>query len=216
MNAASMADMIIDAISSNQQMTNPEEDKRVFEAGLNRILQNPELCREALAAAFDAAKARTLLTAAKIDNISGQDVRNIFDEVMQQEVSPLAEEATPDFAYETIGTPGSIEQQAVLEDLDITTLTLSNGVRVNLKPVSFSKGSISVNAHIDGGSLRLMHTPGLTTMAGRVMILGGLEAHPITEIEKIMAGKNVGIHFGIGADRFNVRANTTAADLQAQ
>ena len=214
--AAQMAGNFIDAISNNLKMTTPAEDKKQFEAGLMRILQNPDLCRQALKQEFDSSRARLMLSGAKVAGITEADLRNLYDSVMQQPVTPPAAEEVPAFAYENIGTPGSIEQQAVIEDQGITTLTLSNGIRVNLKPVDFSQGSISINAYIDGGSLRLTHQPGLSTMASQVMSMGGLEAHDLNEMEKILAGRSVGMSFGIGSDRFHFGGSTTEADFEME
>ena len=215
-NAAEMASSLISAISEQDKMTTPAEDKRQFEAGLVRVLQNPDLCRQALEKEFATDRVKLMLTGAKVEGISGADLRKIYNAVMQMEVTPPVAEELPPFAYENIGTPGSIEQQAVIEDQGITTLTLSNGIRINLKPVDFSRGSISINAYIDGGALRLTHIPGLSTMTSQVMRMGGLEAHDVTELEKILAGRNVGIGFGLGLDRFSMGGNTTAADFELQ
>ncbi len=215
-NAATMADSLVNCISEQDTMTTPEEDLRVFELGLARIKQAPELCRQALNEAFDSARAKLMLTGAKAAGISGESLRSLYNKVMQQEVSAPVVEELPPFAYEQLGAPGSIEKQAIIEDLGVTTLTLSNGIRVNLKPVDFSRGSISVIANIDGGSLRLARTPGLAAMAGSVMRYGGLEAHTLTELEKILSGHNVGLNFGIGSDRFTLGGTTTAADFELQ
>lgn len=214
--AAGMASRLIGALSDREKMTTPAEDKRAFETALARITATPDLCRQALEKAFDSARARLILTGAEVSEITGADLRNLFNKVMEQEVTPPVVEELPPFAYENPGDAGHIEKQALIEDLGITTLTLSNGIRVNLKPVDFSKGSISIQALIDGGSLRLAHTPGLATMASQVMRMGGLEAHDLTELEKIMAGRNVGVHFGMSSDRFSMSGSTTAADFELQ
>lgn len=215
-NAAGMAERLIDALSEETALVAPDEERRVFEAGLARITGNPDLCRQALQRAYDATRAKLMLTGSLPQGINAGSLRTAYDQIMQQEVTPPAVEETAPFAYDSIGEPGSIEQQAVIEDQGITVLTLSNGIRVNLKPVDFSKGSISVKAYIDGGSLRLTHTPGLPQMATQVMNRSGLEAHDITDLEKLLAGHSVRMHFGIGEDRFCVSGNTTAADLELQ
>lgn len=214
--AASMANNLIECISDKSVMTTPAEDLRVFKLSKEKILQNPDICRAALAKAFDSARAKLMLSGAQVEGITGETLRGIYNKVMQMEVTPPVAEKLPPFAYEKIGEPGSIETQGKIEDMGVTTLTLSNGIRINLKPVAFSKGSISVNAHIDGGSLRLLHTPGLATMAGSVMRQGGLEAHDVTELEQILAGRNVGVGFSIGADRFSMGGSTTQADFELQ
>ncbi len=215
-NAASMADKLIDALEEGDKVTTPDEDKRAYEAGLELIMKDPDSCRRALVKAFDASRAKLMLSGAQMEGITPADLRKVYDTVMQQEITPPEVKELPPFAYDTIGTPGDIEKQATIEDQGITTLTLSNGVRVNLKPVDFSKGHISVNACIDGGSLRLTKTPGLAMLAGVVMRLGGLEAHSLTELEQILAGKSVGLNFGISADRFNASGSTTPDDFELQ
>lgn len=215
-NAASMAESLIDALAEGTKVTTPEEDKRAFEAGLSAVMSDPDSCRRALEQAFDTARTKIMLSGAAVGNIKPEDLRHLFNDIMGQEITPPAMEERPVFAYDEIGTPGSIEQQAVIEDQGITTLTLSNGIRVNLKPVDFSQGNISVNACIDGGSLRLTQTPGLAVLAGHVMRLGGLEAHSLTQLEQILAGNNVGLQFSVGSDRFSVSGNTTPEDFELQ
>ena len=215
-NAASMASLLIDSLDTKTKVTTPEEDQRAFEAGITRIMMDPDICRRALNEAFDAARAKLMLTGARVGGITPENLRKVYDSVIQQELTPPVVEELPPFAYDTIGEPGSIEKQAVIEDLGVTTLTLSNGVRINLKPVDFSKGSISVNACIDGGALRLLQTPGLAMLAGPVMRMGGLEAHDVTDLEKILAGRNVALNFGVSSDRFSASANTTPEDFELQ
>ncbi len=214
--AAGMADQLVDALSEETAITTPIEELRVHDAGMARIMQNPDLCRQALSKAFEATRTKLMISGTLPEGIGKTELRNAFDSVMQQEVTPPVTEEVNPFAYDTIGTPGSIEKQAFIEDLGITTLTLSNGIRVNLKPVDFSKGLISVKAFIDGGSLRLIQTPGLGKMAAMVMNLGGLEAHELTELEKIFAGRSAGMHFSMGPDRFCMSGETTAADIETQ
>ena len=214
--AANMANRLVDALSENARMTTPQENERIFTAGVREIMQNPDLCRQALEKEFDTGRARLTLSGANVKGISSTQIRELFNKVMQLEITPPAAEEKPVFAYTKIGEPGQIEQQAVIEDLGITTLTLSNGIRINLKPVDFVKGGISISACIDGGTLRLSQIPGLAQMAGQVMQQGGLEAHTVTDLEKIIAGHNVNVHFGMGSDRFQVSGNTTAADFEMQ
>ena len=215
-NASTMASHLIDSLDSKTKATTPEEDKRAFEAGIDQIMKDPDSCRRALNEAFDSDRAKLMLSGAKVEGIAPEELRKVYNSVMQQEITPPVAEELPPFAYDTIGEPGSIETQTHIEDLGVTTLTLSNGVRVNLKPVDFSKGNISVNACIDGGALRLLKNPGLATLAGPVMRQGGLEAHDVTDLEKILAGNNVALNFGVSADRFNASGTTTPEDFELQ
>lgn len=87
-------------------------------------------------------------------------------------------------------------------DLGVTQLTLSNGVRVNLKPTEFDKDSINITFAVDGGELsRPEKASGLELFANAVMNGGGLKDHSNDELAAIMAGKKVGVGFSM-TDRF--------------
>ncbi len=214
--AAAMAERIIGSIQDKELLTTPQEDSRSFAMALNAVMKDPDICRKALEKAFDASRARLVMSGAKVQDNEPSDIRDVFNMVMQSEVSAPEAEELPPFAYDQMGEAGSIAKQSFIEDLGITTLTLSNGIRINLKPVDFQKGSIKVGVCIDGGSMRMLDKPGLATMAGMVMQQGGLEAHDLTELEKIMAGEHVSMNFGLSADRIRLSGNTTAEDFELQ
>ncbi|MBR5194871.1 MAG: insulinase family protein [Akkermansia sp.] len=214
--AAAMAERIIDCLDNKEVQTDPQESQRSFNMALDVVRKNPDICRQALEKAFDTTRVRLAMNGAKVQDNEPSDLRDVFNMVMQQEVSAPEADELPPFAYDQLGEPGSITEQAVIEDLGITTLTLSNGIRINLKPVDFQKGSIKIGAYIDGGSIRMLDKPGLAAMAGSVMQQGGLEAHDLTELEKIMAGEHVSLNFGMGADRIRLSGSTTAEDFELQ
>ena len=214
--ATAMAERIISSLSDKEVLTDPQESLRSFEAGVAEVMKNPDVCRKALEKAFDTTRVRLLMSGAKVQDTPANALRQLFEGVMQQEVSAPKVDELPPFAYDQMGEAGTIEKQQYLEDLGITTLTLSNGIRINLKPVDFQRGSIKVSAYVDGGSMRMLSTPGLSAMAGSVMHHGGLEAHDLTELEQIMAGKQVSMNFGMGLDRMRFGGSTTAEDFELQ
>ena len=214
--AAAMAERLVSSIQDKEVPTTPQEDHRSFMKALEVVMKDPDICRKALEQAFDTSRVRLAMSGAKVQDNEPGDLRDVFNVVMQQEVSAPAVEELPAFAYDQMGEPGSITEQNYIEDLGITTLTLSNGIRVNLKPVDFQKGSIKIGACIDGGSIRMLGKPGLAAMTGSVMQMGGLEAHDLTELEKIMAGEQVSMNFGMGADRIRLGGSTTAEDFELQ
>ncbi|MBR4107944.1 MAG: insulinase family protein [Akkermansia sp.] len=211
-----MADTIINAMREHSMLTAPAEDLRAFRLGLQRILANPELCREALRQAFDAGRVRLALMGTVPEGVDEAALRAHFEALMQEEVSRPQEEKLKPFAYEQIGTPGTIVAIQQHEAPKLTTLTLSNGVRVNFKQVDFRKGSVNITVGIDGGLLRLTQQPGLESMAVSVMQRGGLEAHSASELKRLMAGHRVSTGFWVDADRFFFSGHTTAEDLELQ
>ena len=107
--------------------------------------------------------------------------------------------------------------RAEAADLGVTQLTLSNGVRVNLKPTEFDKDSINITFAVDGGELsRPEKASGLELFAGAVMNGGGLKDHSNDELAAIMAGKKVGVGFSMTDRSFLLSGNTSKEDLETQ
>lgn len=214
--ADAMASNLVEALSNHSAMTTPQEDMRVFEAGAKQILSHPEVCTAALAKAYDPGKVKLTMSGAIPEGVSHETLRQAYEESAKAEVQkPEWQEAKP-FAYDDLGAPGSIVQQTSLGDIGVTTLVLSNGVKVNLKPLDFNKGNITVTAAIDGGSFSLPSKPGLAMAAQSVMNLGGLEAHSLDELNRLMLGHNVALHFSTSDTRFLFSGSTTEDDLELQ
>ena len=214
--AKNMATQLIRALCNEEKLTAPQEDLRAAKLGLERIFADPDLCRRALAEVFAPEKACLTMTGALPEGVTEADLRAAYDRALQAEVpEPESRELRP-FAYETIGIPGTVVSQSYVDDLGATLITLSNGVRVNLKPLNFRKGSIHVAAAVDGGSMSLPDTPGLTSMITAVVKRGGLQEHSMDELERLFAGNHVGLNFGMSQTRFIYSGSTNMKDLELQ
>lgn len=214
--ADAMASGIVSALSNHAAITDPQEDLRVFEAGVKQVLSRPEACVEALAKAYDASRVKLFMSGSVPDGVTAESLRQAYTAASLAEVKPPVQEEAKPFAYEHIGEPGSIVQQDVIEAIGVTVLTLSNGIKVNLKPLDFNKGTMSVTAAVDGGSLRMPPKPGLAMVTDSVVNLGGLEAHSRDELNRLMLGRNVSLNFSSGETRFLFSGGTTEEDLEWQ
>ncbi len=211
-----MAKTLIDDLGEGDVMTSPMEDKRAFVEGLKLIMADLDLCRSALAAAYDESKASLSLSGTLAPNANEEVLKKSFEAACTQKLSAPVKMEELVFAYDKIAKPGKIVQRAELADIGVTTLTLSNGIRVNLKPVDFDKGSISVVAALDGGVLALPRTSGLALFASSVMGTGGLEAHSMEELKSLLAGKKLGMSFELANEHMNFSGTTRIEDLEMQ
>ncbi len=214
--AKTVAEALVATLADKLLFTTPAEDIRAYTAGIARILATPSICRVALQNAYEGDRARLSLAGKVPEGLSAETLTATYRSLRQQEVTPAEEQQLAPFAYNDIGEAGSVVNQQVYEDVGITTLTLSNGVRVNLKPIDFRKGNIAVSAAVDGGSLRLAHTPALAHMANAVMTHGGLEAHSTDDINRLFVGNNVEYRFSMDEERFIFSGNTSPRDLELQ
>ncbi len=214
--AADMANRLVDHIAERTIPTSPEESMKVLQGALQLISQNPDCCRAALEAAFDYNRAKLTMSGSIPEGLTEAGLRETFQASAAMKVQkPELRPAKP-FAYDNVGEPGSIVKKEHIADLDVTTLTLSNGVRVNLKKTAFRKGAMTVSAAVDGGTMLLPTTPGLNMVADNVMRLSALAEHDLDELKRIMMGHNVDLNFGMSDRRFTFSGGTTEKDLEMQ
>ena len=218
--AQTMATILVKALSNNLAFTDPAQNLSIARHAVQQLMDarraGHDTAREALEKAFDAAQAKLSLIGVVPEDVSAPALRAAYEHTLQGVPAPPEQQKQLTFAYETIGMPGVIMHREDLTDLGITRLTLSNGVKINLKPIDFRKGSISVTAAVDGGAIALPPTPGLATMVSAVMRRGGLQEHSIDDIERITAGKQVGLTFSLGQTRFLFSGRTNAKNFELQ
>ncbi|PYK15052.1 MAG: peptidase M16, partial [Verrucomicrobia bacterium] len=119
-----------------------------------------------------------------------------------------------DWSYIDFGTPGKVAKRERIADLDIELVTFANGVRLNLKKTDFEAGSIGISARIGNGTITQPASQrGLTALAGATLVEGGLGKHSLDDVQRIFAGKNVGLQFRPEFETFGFSGDTTRDDL---
>jgi zinc protease len=95
--------------------------------------------------------------------------------------------------------PGTIVEEARDDKLDLTRLTLSNGVKVILKPTTFRKDQVLLGALRYGGQ-SLFDATDLPNVrhSGPVVGAMGLGDFSPVDLHKIMAGRSAAVTVGLG------------------
>lgn len=212
-NSADLAEDLVSAMGKNEVFTTPEEDLRIVKLALDRL--TAEDCHKALKNEWSKGTEQLCITGK--EKLSSEEALATLTKSQAQKVEAQAERKLSAFAYDKLGQPGTVLKQDKIDDLDVTQITLSNGIKISLKPTSFEKNTINMLVRIDGGKLTLpAGKNGLAMMAAQVMNAGGLEAHSAEELGKILAEKRVGWSFGIDDEAFTFSGGTTAQDVEMQ
>lgn len=213
--AADMAKSLVASLADNELPTDPAEDMRVFETAMKSM--TPEQCREALCRRWQSAPAAVAATGKAPEELTDETLLKAYLDSNKSEAAKPEAIIDKPFAYDSVGQPGKIAAEREIADLGVTQLELENGVRVNLKPTPFTQGKINVRAALDGGKLsQPKGKPGLDALAAAVMNLGGLEAHSSVDLQRLFAGRTVGVSFAVDGDRFLLSGTTTPEDLELQ
>lgn len=135
-----------------------------------------------------------------------EELLQILLTTRNDEVEPYAEETFNRPLIDTLPVAGTLVEARKDEDFDATVWRLSNGVTVILKKTDFKDDQILMAASSHGGtSSYALQDPVNSKMAGQVAPLGGVGDFSLTELPKVLAGKNISISplLGIMKQGFN-------------
>jgi len=116
---------------------------------------------------------------------------------------------------EPLPTPGAVAKTVVKEAAGITEWTLSNGVRVVLKPTTFKQDEILIRAFSPGGtSLASDQDFVAAETASQVVAEGGLGTLSTVDLSKKLAGKTSIVRADIGEMYEGLGGRTLRRDLE--
>jgi zinc protease len=213
--SSSLAMALVSSINSERVFTHPKESLRITKQALEAL--TAEKCHQALQS-FWKDKDLTMTLTTKVAPEKGDELlTELFEKSRAVKVDPPEKKGTQTFAYTTFGKPGTVTSRKEVKDLDFTQLILSNNIRVNLKRTEFQKNSISMIGRFGNGQLtQPLDKPSLQMFTGMILNAGGLGKHSVDDLQRILAGRNVGGDFSVGEDAFMMSGRTTEEDLELQ
>ncbi|WP_342087007.1 M16 family metallopeptidase [Dyadobacter sp. OTU695] len=157
------------------------------------VIMGPEKSKETLPTEADI---RSLL------NEAGKDVTAYVDDVVD---APLLK-AEP--------TPGKVTAEKTLEKLGVTELTLSNGVKVLLKPTDFKNDEILIKATAKGGYSLFPDERETGIFTSYLVQSGGVGPYNQTQLQKFLAGKTASAGPYVSELTEGIGGNTNPKDLE--
>jgi zinc protease len=135
--------------------------------------------------------------------------------VKNEEIEAPVEEVLRENLVEKAPKTGKIKKTAYNETLGTTEWTLSNGVRVVVKPTTFKQDEILFYAFSQGGN-SLVATIDLPSaaLATSVVELGGLADMSATDLQKALTGKRVSLSPSISEYSESMNGTSTVKDLE--
>ena len=111
--------------------------------------------------------------------------------------------------------PGKIKKEMAGQVTSTTEWTLSNGIKVIIKPTKFKDDEIRMTAWSDGGlSLVSLEDLPSAMFATPVISQSGLGSFSLTELNKKMAGKIASVSTSIGQYEEAMRGSSSVKDLE--
>lgn len=144
-----------------------------------------------------------------------EELLRTFLKAQQMEVEPYKETISNEPLIPVLPIPGKITETKTDQRFGATVFTLSNGIKVVLKPTEFKKDEILMTATSPGGST-LFGAKDIDNLKvfNDVIEIGGLGNFSATELGKRLAGKKVSCALSLGQDSENVNGSVAPSDLQ--
>ncbi len=141
-------------------------------------------------------------------------IKEVLNAVAKEEIKPSVEFISGEFAYADMSQSGEIVAEEVLKDLEITQLTLSNNIKVNLKQTKFSANSISVSMNFGNGisGFKSEKDSALSRLSS-FLVQGGLKEHSYEDLQSIFAAKSMYFDFNTSAENFALGGYCASSDL---
>jgi zinc protease len=175
---------------------------------LNQIAQNM-VTDENLIISFQAPEDETVVLPTEAETVE------LLAAVKNEEIEAPVEEVLRENLVEKAPKTGKIKKTAYNETLGTTEWTLSNGVRVVVKPTTFKQDEILFYAFSQGGN-SLVATIDLPSaaLATSVVELGGLADMSATDLQKALTGKRVSLSPSISEYSESMNGTSTVKDLE--
>ena len=135
--------------------------------------------------------------------------------VKNEEIEAPVEEVIRENLVEVAPKAGKIKKTKTNPQLGTTEWTLSNGIRVVIKPTEFKQDEILFSAFSKGGN-SLVATEDLVpaALATDVISLSGIADMSMTDLQKALTGKNVSYSPAINANTESMEGASTVKDLE--
>jgi zinc protease len=204
---------IIETLVDRTVFTSPEENLALLGPALDQVA--PEDCANALRVVFSPPGRYVMVSGnAALPGDASAAIAAAYQAAHAVVIKAPESLSSDAFAYTDFGPPGKIVEQTYVKDLDLTLVRFANGVRVNLKKTPFEANQIRLTARVGAGKLvEPANQPGLAFFSDLTFGAGGLGRHSEDDLQRILAGKNVGVEFEVGEDALNFAGRTTREDL---
>lgn len=146
---------------------------------------------------------------------SPEELLKLTEGAYSQEITPYEEKELATSLMETVPKAGKITSEKKNASLDLTELTLSNGVKVLVKSTDFKNDQVILTATRPGG--QYLYDPKdryAAEFAATVVGQMGVGKFSPLDLRKVLAGKNAGVTPRIGNITEGLNGQSSAADVE--
>ena len=216
--SAGQADQIVGAVDIRETAASAEVSYAILAQAVQQKRFTPAAVLEASRSVFKGTVTRVLATTrAPGDNLPARLAAAIKAEVSVPAADRARLAAVSFRKLPRLGRPGKVTQRVAVRGLDIDQVAYSNGVKALVSYSSSEASRVYVRVRF-GGGLAALPDDGITAAwAGEMALMSsGIGTLGQEELDRLTAGRRIGLGFDISEDAFVMEATTSAADLTDQ
>jgi len=146
---------------------------------------------------------------------SNDDVLAAARAAWARKVTPIEEKSAPTDLLAVMPTPGKVVDSTTDDELGVTSVWLSNGVRVHHRFMDYKEDTVLVTVSLAGGEIEETDkNEGVTEVASLVFSEPSTSRLTTTNINDMMTGKNIHVRGGGSGDAFRVSITGSPKDLE--
>ncbi|WNB17033.1 M16 family metallopeptidase [Marivirga arenosa] len=158
-----------------------------------------------------------VLTGAEKEGVempSEEDVLKILSEVENSDIEAYQDSEVSESFMTAKPKAGKVESTKTFDEIGVTELQLSNGVKVVLKPTDFKNDEVKMRAYSFGGHSQYdMEDYYSASNASSLISEAGVADFTKTDIQKMLSGKTVRVSPYISSLSEGIRAEASPKDL---
>ena len=144
-----------------------------------------------------------------------EEVQALLDKVAAMNVDPYVDDAVDAPFFDKELSPVAISNTVKFEDVDVEYLELANGVEVYLKKTDFKNDEILMSAFSPGGASLYSDDQHMNaTNASSIVSEAGIGLFSSVQLEKLLAGKTVGVSPYIGEYSEGFNGSSSPDDME--
>jgi zinc protease len=209
-----LANELVRSVDEREVETAPTEDLALFQ-DFTKGLTAAEV-NAALHDVFQGAGPLVSMSTPEAPDGGEGGLAAAFREAEARPVQPPAVEEAKRWTHTDFGPAGKVVERREVADLGVTFVRFANGVRLTVKPTTFAKDQVQVEANFGQGLLSAPKDRLSATWAGGAFLNGGLSDLTVEDLKQVLAGRTYSVGFGIGDDAFTLSGTTRPKDLDLQ
>jgi len=143
------------------------------------------------------------------------DIKIAIEKIAKENIQPYTDNLSSSQLMKEKPVPGKIISEKAIPEIGVTELKLSNGIKVLLKPTDYKNDEILLSSISPGGQFLYPDSDNFSAnFAASVIDECGVSEFSLTDLQKLLAGKNVSVSPYISSYTEGIKGNCVPKDME--